>query len=147
MADQITKPAETSDLELAVHEAKDDVSVRSGRGKEFSSPIIDEEAERSYLRKLDTWLLPFLSMMYFFNSVDRSNVANAKTDHMDTDLGFKGNEYRYFNPCSLSQRDWAQQLIIFLVSSSSCSTFHSVASICPPTCSPKSSLANGPYPP
>lgn len=50
------------------------------------------------VRKLDTWLLPFLSMMYFFNSVDRSNVANAKTDHMDTDLGFKGNEYRYIKP-------------------------------------------------
>ena len=28
-----------------------------------------------------------------FNSVDRSNVGNAKTDGMDKDLHFKGNEY------------------------------------------------------
>ena len=31
--------------------------------------------------------------MYFFNSVDRSNLGNAKTDGMDKDLGFKGEEY------------------------------------------------------
>ena len=31
--------------------------------------------------------------MYFFNAVDRSNIANAKTDGMDVDLGFVGNEY------------------------------------------------------
>ena len=31
--------------------------------------------------------------MYFFNSVDRSNLGNAKTDGMDKDLNFKGNEY------------------------------------------------------
>lgn len=31
--------------------------------------------------------------MYFFNSVDRSNLGNAKTDGMDHDLNFKGNEY------------------------------------------------------
>ncbi|KAF2792887.1 MFS general substrate transporter [Melanomma pulvis-pyrius CBS 109.77] len=31
--------------------------------------------------------------MYFFNSVDRSNLGNAKTDGMDKDLGFKGQQY------------------------------------------------------
>jgi hypothetical protein len=31
--------------------------------------------------------------MYFFNSVDRSNLGNAKTDGMDKDLGFKGEQY------------------------------------------------------
>jgi len=42
---------------------------------------------------MDTYLLPFLSLMYFFNSVDRSNLGNAKTDGMDVDLGFKGEQY------------------------------------------------------
>lgn len=32
---------------------------------------IDKEAERSYVRKLDLWLLPFLSVCYFFSAVDR----------------------------------------------------------------------------
>lgn len=45
------------------------------------------------VRKMDCYLLPFLSLMYFFNSVDRSNLGNAKTDGMDKDLNFKGNEY------------------------------------------------------
>lgn len=45
------------------------------------------------VRKMDSYLLPFLSLMYFFNSVDRSNLGNAKTDGMDKDLHFKGNEY------------------------------------------------------
>lgn len=45
------------------------------------------------VRKLDYYLLPFLSIMYFFNAVDRSNLGNAKTDGMDKDLGFRGEQY------------------------------------------------------
>ncbi|KAK9364992.1 major facilitator superfamily domain-containing protein [Lipomyces kononenkoae] len=54
---------------------------------------LDLDAERAYIRKLDTYLLPFLSTMYFFNAVDRSNLGNAETDGLSTDLGFVGNEY------------------------------------------------------
>ena len=32
---------------------------------------IDKEAEQSYVRKLDFYLLPFLSLCYFFSAVDR----------------------------------------------------------------------------
>ena len=31
--------------------------------------------------------------MYFFNSLDRSNLGNAKTDGLDTDLHLRGNQY------------------------------------------------------
>ncbi|EKG21789.1 Major facilitator superfamily [Macrophomina phaseolina MS6] len=55
--------------------------------------FVDEVAERSYVRKLDFYLLPMMSLMYFFNSVDRSNLGNAKTDGMDKDLGFVGEQY------------------------------------------------------
>ncbi|KAL1594694.1 hypothetical protein SLS59_008744 [Nothophoma quercina] len=58
-----------------------------------ATSIADRSAERAYVRKLDFYLLPFLSLMYFFNSVDRSNLGNAKTDGMDKDLGFKGEQY------------------------------------------------------
>ncbi|KAM6510355.1 hypothetical protein FALCPG4_017970 [Fusarium falciforme] len=58
-----------------------------------NSVVIDPEAERSYVKKLDMFLLPFLSLMYFFNAVDRSNLGNAKTDDLEEDLNFKGNEY------------------------------------------------------
>ncbi|KAK9773419.1 putative Major facilitator superfamily domain-containing protein [Seiridium cardinale] len=55
--------------------------------------VVDEETERSYVKKLDRYLLPFLSLMYFFNSVDRSNLGNAQTDGLGADLGFVGNQY------------------------------------------------------
>lgn len=45
------------------------------------------------VRKLDVYILPFMSLMYFFNSVDRSNLANAQTDGLGTDLGFGKNQY------------------------------------------------------
>ncbi|KNG89436.1 hypothetical protein ANOM_003142 [Aspergillus nomiae NRRL 13137] len=54
---------------------------------------IDPSIERSVLRKLDFKLLPVLSLMYFFNSLDRSNLGNAKTDGIDEDLKLVGNQY------------------------------------------------------
>lgn len=36
---------------------------------------IDKAVERSYLRKLDFYLLPYLSLMYLFNSVDRVSFS------------------------------------------------------------------------
>lgn len=38
-------------------------------------------------------LLPVLSLMYFFNSLDRSNLGNAKTDGLENDLHLVGNQY------------------------------------------------------
>ncbi|KAG9513612.1 MFS general substrate transporter, partial [Aureobasidium melanogenum] len=55
--------------------------------------VVDAASERAYVRKMDCYLLPFLSLMYFFNPVDRSNLGNAKTDGIDIDLHFKGNQY------------------------------------------------------
>ena len=40
---------------------------------------VDVEAERSLVRKLDIWLLPYLSFMYFWNAIDRvSQVKPAQ---------------------------------------------------------------------
>lgn len=36
-----------------------------------------EDADIPSVRKLDFYLLPFLSLMYFFNSVDRVSWFNA----------------------------------------------------------------------
>ncbi|VTT60350.1 unnamed protein product [Fusarium fujikuroi] len=58
-----------------------------------SEIVVDAAAERSYLRKMDAWLLSYLSVMYFFNAVDRSNLGNAETDGMSKDLNFKGEEF------------------------------------------------------
>jgi hypothetical protein len=44
-------------------------------------PITNEEKalSRALNVKLDIFLLPFLSMLYLFNGLDRGNVGNAQT--------------------------------------------------------------------
>ncbi|KAH8781979.1 major facilitator superfamily domain-containing protein [Hyaloscypha finlandica] len=58
-----------------------------------SAWVVDHHAERSLCRKFDYRLLPVLAIMYLFNALDKGNLGNAKTDHMDTDLHFKSNQY------------------------------------------------------
>ena len=45
-------------------------------------PVTAEEKamSRALNRKLDIFLLPFLSLLYLFNGLDRGNVGNAETE-------------------------------------------------------------------
>ncbi|KAL0943445.1 major facilitator superfamily transporter [Colletotrichum truncatum] len=64
------------------------------RDQESGTQIsISTATEAAYVRKMDYWLLPFMSIMYFFNAVDRSNLGNAETDGMSKDLNFVGEQY------------------------------------------------------
>jgi hypothetical protein len=49
-------------------------------------PVTAEEKamSRALNRKLDIFLLPFLSLLYLFNGLDRSNVGNAQTDGLSS---------------------------------------------------------------
>lgn len=88
--------ANISDEEKSAMAAGKGVSVSEGETPSVYTGQVtnfDKSLERKLVRKLDFVLLPWLSLMYFFNSVDRSNLGNAKTDGMDTDLNFSGNEY------------------------------------------------------
>ncbi|KAH9829796.1 transporter [Teratosphaeria destructans] len=46
--------------------------------------------ERALVWKFDLHILPLLAMMYLFNSLDKSNLGNAKTAGLERDLGMKG---------------------------------------------------------
>ncbi|KGO77104.1 Major facilitator superfamily domain, general substrate transporter [Penicillium italicum] len=76
-----------------------------------STTYTDPEAERSYVRKIDFIVLPILCLMYFFDCMDRSNLANAKTDGLDEDLNLKGNDYSllillFYIPFGLFDLPW-----------------------------------------
>lgn len=61
-----------------------------------SAPLtIDPKAERSLVWKFDLRLLPVLAVMYLFNSLDKSNLGNAKTAKpgLESSLGLVGNQY------------------------------------------------------
>jgi MFS family permease len=55
--------------------------------------IIDPKAERSLVWKFDLRLLPVLAVMYLFNSLDKSNLGNAKTNGLEKSLGLVGEQY------------------------------------------------------
>ena len=55
--------------------------------------ILDPIAERKLVWKLDTRILPVLAAMYLFNSLDKSNLGNAKTAGLDSSLNLQGNQY------------------------------------------------------
>lgn len=55
--------------------------------------VIDPKAERALVWKLDLRILPVLAIMYLFNSLDKSNLGNAKTNGLSKDLNLVGNQY------------------------------------------------------
>ena len=76
-------------------------STKNALGEE-TAQVTDHAAEMRLTWKLDTRLLvrhslvrrqishpaqPVLAFMYLCNALDKGNLGNAKTDHMDTDLG------------------------------------------------------------
>ncbi|KAF2125647.1 MFS general substrate transporter [Dothidotthia symphoricarpi CBS 119687] len=48
---------------------------------------VDVRVHRRTLRKLDCVLLPFLALLFLFNSLDKSNIGNAESAHFTADIG------------------------------------------------------------
>ncbi|CAG7851541.1 Uncharacterized transporter C1039.04 [Serendipita indica DSM 11827] len=74
------EPSQETHVEAALE------STRNALGEE-TAHVTDHAAEMRLTWKLDTRLLPVLAFMYLCNALDKGNLGNAKTDHMDTDLG------------------------------------------------------------
>ena len=56
--------------------------------------IIDEEAEKRLIRKLDRWIVPPVMLLYLLSFLDRVNIGNARLYSMEEDLGLKGDQYQ-----------------------------------------------------
>lgn len=69
------------------HDANGDTIVTREDGETI---VISRKAERRLLWKFDLHILPLLAMMYLFNSLDKSNLGNAKTAGLEKDLGMAG---------------------------------------------------------
>ena len=55
--------------------------------------LLDSAADRALVWRFDLRILPVLACMYLFNSLDKSNLGNAKTAGLEKTLGLKGNQY------------------------------------------------------
>ncbi|EHA53452.1 phthalate transporter [Pyricularia oryzae 70-15] len=62
---------------------------------DFASRDPDQLAEqkKKLLRKVDGRLLPLLILMYLFNFLDRSNLAQARQGTLEADLGMTGTDF------------------------------------------------------
>ncbi|TLD11721.1 hypothetical protein PspLS_11763 [Pyricularia sp. CBS 133598] len=62
---------------------------------DFASRDPDQLAEqkKKLLRKVDRRLLPLLILMYLFNFLDRSNLAQARQGTLEADLGMAGTDF------------------------------------------------------
>ncbi|XXH05562.1 hypothetical protein Hte_011994 [Hypoxylon texense] len=83
MADR--KSLSMKDVELQ----KDNASVSMAHPTE----LVDPQVAKSLKRKADFILLPILTVAYLCNSLDRSNVSNANTAGLESDLGLVGTQF------------------------------------------------------
>ncbi|EUC46303.1 hypothetical protein COCMIDRAFT_93229 [Bipolaris oryzae ATCC 44560] len=52
-----------------------------------------EAGTKKLLRKLDWHLIPFMSLIYLLCFLDRTNIGNARLDHLEQDLNLHGLQY------------------------------------------------------
>lgn len=70
------------------------LSNNQGEIRKVSASIaLDPAAEKALVWKFDLRILPTLAMMYLFNSLDKSNLGNAKTAGLEKDLHLKDEDY------------------------------------------------------
>ncbi|KAF2396120.1 MFS general substrate transporter [Trichodelitschia bisporula] len=80
----------TEPVETHVSDGSSDKHI----GETVSTYTIDPVAERALVWKIDLRILPVLAVMYLFNSLDKSNLGNAKTAGLEKSLGMAGtNKY------------------------------------------------------
>ncbi|KAL2204527.1 MFS general substrate transporter [Sarocladium strictum] len=60
---------------------------------EFGGHRKTDPAEIALVRKLDTYMLPILWLMYLFNYLDRNAIVNARLNSLEEDLGLVGTQY------------------------------------------------------
>jgi MFS family permease len=69
------------------------ISTGTPNLEDGTSSVIDPAAERRLVWKFDLRILPVLAVMYLFNSLDKSNLGNAKTAGLEKTLHMHGDQY------------------------------------------------------
>ncbi|KIY63727.1 MFS general substrate transporter [Cylindrobasidium torrendii FP15055 ss-10] len=72
-----------------------DVKQAASDGVELYRPEVDTSGidERKLLRKVDLWVVPWLSLLYLLNFLDRGTVGNAKLYGLEDNIGITDNQY------------------------------------------------------
>ena len=81
------------DEELSATSREDAPVAKSLGDGGTASLLMTPAADRALVWKFDLRILPVLAIMYLFNSLDKSNLGNAKTAGLEKTLKLKGNQY------------------------------------------------------
>ncbi|CAK7224657.1 hypothetical protein SBRCBS47491_005624 [Sporothrix bragantina] len=85
---QVEEPVEHLDTSTGIEKSGIDTTAHHGGG-----PPVDPALDRRVRWKLDFYILPVLSSVYFFASMGRSDLANAKVAGMQLELGLSAQAY------------------------------------------------------
>ncbi|KAK3377471.1 putative nicotinamide mononucleotide transmembrane transporter protein [Podospora didyma] len=55
----------------------------------------DQAATKRLVRRIDLYLIPFLSFLYLLSFLDRTNIGNARLDTLEKDLGLDSRKLQY----------------------------------------------------
>ena len=83
-------PINDDEKVIDVNESGENVTSTEYGG---TTAVISPSAERALTRKFDLRILPVLAIMYLFNSLDKSNLGNAKTHGLEKTLKLKNHQY------------------------------------------------------
>ncbi|KAF7715437.1 MFS-type transporter [Penicillium ucsense] len=90
---QESKCASVHEEKVMSDNMRDDVDHHRPLPDGYHPRTEEEKAlSRSVNRKMDLFLLPFLSILYLFNGLDRGNVGNAQTQGFSKDIGVTPND-------------------------------------------------------
>ncbi|KAJ5542683.1 Major facilitator superfamily domain general substrate transporter, partial [Penicillium sp. DV-2018c] len=56
--------------------------------------LLEEQTEKTLIRKIDLHILPLVVLLYLFSFLDRVNIGNARLYGLEEDLGLVGNQYQ-----------------------------------------------------
>ncbi|KAK8110716.1 uncharacterized protein PG998_007173 [Apiospora kogelbergensis] len=65
----------------------------STKGDYAGARFKTDPEEIRLVRKLDTWIMPTLWLMYFLNYIDRGSLAQARLNHLERDLNMHGENF------------------------------------------------------
>jgi len=85
----------TEQREVIISDEKVDPSKLEGLDLDDLQEIDPEwrRREKKLVRKLDMTLMPMVWVLYLFNYLDRNNIAQARLNNFEKDLGLKGSEF------------------------------------------------------
>ncbi|KAF2752829.1 major facilitator superfamily transporter [Pseudovirgaria hyperparasitica] len=61
----------------------------------------DTKSTERLLRKIDFALIPFLALLYLLSFLDRTNIGNARLQHLETDLNMDPKSLKYNNALAI----------------------------------------------